>query len=189
MATRKKLPPGKRLGVFDTETTGLPLHARAPLKKQPHIIEFAIAIYDTSTLELLEEWSTLINPGVPITEEITKITGITQEQVSAYGVPVYAEVAGKIESLLSGCDISLAHNHPFDQSLVEFEVMRLGGTFFPWPAQRICTVEHFKPLFGKRPKLTEIYERFMGRKLDQTHRALDDVNALAAVALQERVWE
>lgn len=177
------------MGVFDTETTGLPLHKKAPLKKQPRIIEFAVAIYDTSTMQLVEEWSTLINPGITITEEITKITGITPEQLSAYGVPVYAEVADKIAALMSSCDISVAHNHPFDRALVEFEVMRMGGTSFPWPAQRICTVEHFKPLWGRRPKLTEVYERFMGEKLEQTHRALDDVNALAQVALKERIWE
>lgn len=188
MATKKKLP-GLRMAVFDTETTGLPLHKKSPLKKQPRIIEFAAAVYDTSTQKLLYEWSTLINPGIMITEEITKITGITPEQLSAYGVPVYSEVAEKIASIFADCDISVAHNHPFDQAMVEFELMRMEATEFPWPAHRICTVEHFKPLWGRRPKLTEIYERFMGVPLQQTHRALDDVNALAAVCLQQEVWK
>ena len=189
MATRKK--PGKKLIVFDTETTGLPLHSRAPLKKQPHIIEFAGAIYDTSTQQLVREWSTLINPGVPVTEEITKITGITQEAVSAYGVPVFAEVFEEICAMFAECQISVAHNHPFDKSLLCFDMQRNNfdpASALPWCETEICTVEFFKPLYGRRAKLTEVYERAMGKKLEQTHRALDDVNALAEVAMKEKVW-
>lgn len=188
MATRKKT--GKKLLVFDFETTGLTLHARAPLRKQPHAIEFAGAIYDCTTRKLIREYSTLINPGVQVTEEITKITGITQEQVSAYGVPVFAEVEEDIRACFAECDISVAHNHPFDSAIMQFELdrNRVSVEEFPWCEVQICTVEWFKPLFGRRAKLTEVYERVMGKKLEQTHRALDDVNALAEVALKEKVW-
>lgn len=188
MATKKKT--GKKLLVFDTETTGLTLHARAPLRKQPHIIEFAAALYDCDTRKLIREYSTLINPGVPVSEEITKITGITQEAVLAYGVPVFAEVQQDIADCFEQADISVAHNHPFDRAMLHFELER--GRFavddFPWCDLQVCTVEWFKPLYGRRAKLTEVYERVMGKKLVQTHRALDDVNALAEVALKEQVW-
>lgn len=189
MATKKKLP-GLKLAVFDTETTGLPLHRRSPLKKQPRVIEFAAAIYDSSTHKLIDEYVTLINPGITITDEITKITGITPEQLSAYGVPVYSEVEKKIADFLGQADVTIAHNHPFDQLMIELEMMRLGKPGeFPWPAGKVCTVEYFKPLWGRRPKLTEVYERIMGEPLNQTHRALDDVNALAQVCLKEEVWK
>lgn len=188
MATRKKT--GKKLVVFDTETTGLPLHSRAPLRKQPHVIEFAAAIYDCDTQKLVREYSTLINPGVVVPEEASKISGITQEMVSAYGVPVFAEVYEDIAACFAEADISIAHNHPFDRSMLQFDLERnrLSIEEFPWCDTQVCTVEWFKPLYGRRAKLTEVYERVMGKKLEQTHRALDDVNALAEVALKEKVW-
>lgn len=189
MATRKKVA-GRKVAIFDTETTGLPLHRRAPLSKQPRIIEFAAAIYDTATRTVVRECSTLINPGVQIEEVITKITGITNDQLQAYDVPVYAEVAKQIADIFAECDISIAHNHPFDKAMVEFELQRMGAGAgaFAWPELQICTVEHFKPIWGRRPKLTEVYEHVMGKKLEQTHRALDDVHALAEVCLKEEVW-
>lgn len=188
MATKKK--PGKKLLVFDFETTGLTLHPAAPLHKQPHAIEFAGAIFDTSTGKMVREYSTLINPGVEVSEEITKITGITHAQAHAPGVPSFREVQEELARCFFESDISVAHNHPFDKSILTFELLRAStdpGTF-PWCATQVCTVEWFKPLYGRRAKLTEIYERVMGEKLLQTHRALDDVQALAAVAMKEKVW-
>ena len=187
MATRKKLS-GRKLVVFDTETTGLPLHATAPLRKQPHIIEFAAAIYDAETKALIREFTTLLNPGVQVSEEITKITGIKPEDVTAYGVPTFREALADIAACFAECHISVAHNHPFDSGMIRFELERCGEKSFPWCEAQICTVEHYKPLFGRRPKLTEVHERVLGVKLAQTHRALDDVNALAQIALKDSVW-
>lgn len=180
------------MAVFDTETTGLPLHERAPLSKQPRVVEFAAAIYDTGTRKLVREYSTLINPGIPIPEDATKISGITNEMLQAYDVPVFAEVADKIAAIFAEVDISVAHNHPFDRDMIEFDLKRnnlVVGKDFKWPETQICTVEYFKPIFGKRPKLTQVYEMIMGKKLEQTHRALDDVNALAEVCMREEVWK
>jgi len=42
----------------------------------------------------------------------------------------------------------------------------------------ICTVQEYHHLFGKRPKLTALYEHIIGRPLAQTHRALDDAMAV-----------
>lgn len=188
----KKTSAPCRLLVFDTETTGLPKPRRVALSKQPRIIEFAAALYDAGTKELLREWSTLINPQQEIEPIITKITGITQAQLDAPGVPLYADVAQQIEAFFREANVSIAHNHYFDKSLVEFELWRTVGAdaaqAFPWPAP-VCTVEYFKPLWGRRPKLTEVYAHFMGEPLAQTHRALDDIHALARVALQEGVWQ
>lgn len=189
MAAKKK--PGRKLLVFDFETTGLTLHPSAPLRKQPHAIEFAGAIYDCGTGSLVREYVTLINPGddVEVSDEITKITGISHAQAHAPGVPTFDEVCNEIADCFRESDISVAHNHPFDSSILQFQLerMQFSGEF-PWCKIQVCTVEWFKPLYGRRAKLTEIYERVMGEKLAQTHRALDDVQALAAVAMKEKVW-
>ena len=66
--------------VFDTETTGLPLHPDAPLEKQPKIIELGAALLD-ETGAVVDTFQQLLHPGEDITEEITKITGITNEQL------------------------------------------------------------------------------------------------------------
>lgn len=174
-------------GFFDTETTGLTLHRSAPLERQPRIIEFAMAVYDLNTRELVSEYQSLVHPGFPVSDEITKITGITNDMLNAPGVKSFAELKDEIVAQISGVHITIAHNHPFDEQMVDMEFMRMGETFL-WMPRRICTVEHFKPYWGRRPKLTEVYERFMGKPLAQTHRALDDVKAMAEVCMQEEVW-
>lgn len=169
--------------VFDWETTGLLLHAAAPLELQPRAIEFGGVLVGGDG-RVLAEFGSLIDPGEQITAEITKITGITNDDLRA--APRFAGVLPRIKELFAAADLMIAHNLSFDMTILQLELRRhaaLEG--FPWPSASLCTVEAFAPLWGRRPKLTELYLHVMDRPLAQTHRALDDVRALAEIVVKE----
>jgi len=167
--------------IFDTETTGLPLHPEAKIELQPHIIEWGGVLVDGE--KLIEEYHTLINPGEPIPPVVTKINGITDAMVK--GEKSFRVVADDLRPLFQRADALIAHNLPFDSSLMRFELQRAHQlTDWPWPRQLICTVQEHVPIFGRRPRLLELYEYYMGHPLEQTHRALDDVNALWEICLK-----
>ena len=173
-----------RFAIFDTETTGLVAPSVQDIAKQPRIIEFGLAIVDG---DQTYEYNWLIDPEEDITAEITKITGITNEMLE--GKLKFREVLDEIEEAFAGTEMLIAHNAPFDVSMLHYELQRCGRTGFPWPAITVCTVQEYQHEFGHRPKLTDLYERKLGRPLAQTHRALDDVLALVEILKHEQFFE
>jgi len=171
--------------VFDTETTGLTLHPRAPLEKQPRMIEFGAALLDERG-ETVEEASMLCNPRIPITPEITKITGLTDADVRT--APTFGELLPQLRRLFGEARCVMAHNLPFDRAILRGELARLGVEDFPWPGQELCTVQLYADAWGRNPRLVELYAAVTGHPLAQTHRALDDVRALVEVVRKEQLW-
>ncbi len=171
--------------VLDFETTGLTLHPDAKPELQPRAIEFAGVVVDLEG-NVLHSDSFLINPGFPVSDEITKITGITNEQLAPE--PPFSAYVPRLRAMFEGCSALIAHNLPFDRAILAHELRLLGlGDEWPWPAHDICTVQLYEPIWGRRPKLIELYETVMDRKYEQTHRALDDVMALADIVRKEEL--
>lgn len=174
--------------VFDTETTGLTLHPDADYRKQPRMIEFGgVLLGARGAVEA--ELSVLVNPGEPLTPEITKITGITDADL-ADALP-FAEVLPQLRLMFNGATAVVAHNLPFDRAIVQGELRRLNpelATTLRWPAREMCTVGLYAPDWGRNPRLVELYEATMGKPLRQTHRALEDVQALVEIIQQEQLW-
>lgn len=173
--------------LIDWETTGLTLHPDAPVHKQPKAIEFGGIALDPATGAVVRELSQLINPGEPVSAEITKITGITNEQL--VGQPTFAEFLPQLREFFLGGTCTVAHNLPFDKSILMHELKRLGVTDFPWPERELCTVGVYKDSWGRNPRLIELYPAVMGKPLEQTHRALDDVRALVEIFQKEQLWQ
>lgn len=173
-----------KLGIFDTETTGLTLHPNAPLHKQPQIIEFGFALMEEG--EVTETANILINPGCELDPVITKITGITDADL--VGAPSFEGVLPQIRRLFAKADVAVAHNLPFDKALLHFELARLEVMDFPWPTGQMCTVALYRDIWGYNPKLLQLYEHVMGEPLNQTHRALDDVMAIVDIVKKEKLW-
>lgn len=171
--------------VFDTETTGLLLHPGAPLEKQPRCIDFGAAVLDRETGEVKATASFLIKPPFPISDEIVRITGITNEMLDAEAVH-FEEVAAMISGIIESASLVIAHNLPFDKRIVSMEFERICRSIH-FPAG-LCTVAHHHAVWGRNPKLIELYEWSVGRPLKQQHRALADVNALVEIVQQERLW-
>jgi DNA polymerase-3 subunit alpha (Gram-positive type) len=170
--------------VWDTETTGLPLPSSAPLEKQPRIIELGVVVVVGGKVESTHNW--LINPEQQISDEITKITGIKNEDL--FGKPTFGQLLGEIEEVFGHSDFGIAHNAPFDTTMLNNELKRLGRTGFPMP-EMICSVQEYTHKLGKRYNLKNLYERVMGRKLEQTHRASDDAYALYEVLAQDKFFD
>ena len=165
--------------IFDAETTGLLKHPAAKDEVQPRIIEWAGVLVNGEG-EVLDDLSLLINPGQKLEEVITKITGLTDKDLA--DEPPFEVVAPAIRHIFSRADGMIAHNLPFDYWVLEGELRRNGlAEGWPWPDERICTVQEFAEEWGRRPRLVELYENLIGKPLDQTHRALDDVMALVEV--------
>lgn len=171
--------------VFDTETTGIPKHPAAKMSVQPKIIEFGAALVDDEG-EVVETLQLIINPQEPIESIITKITGLTDDDLK--DKPTFSEVAPRIAALFSKADVVIAHNLPFDSTLIDLEVARHNLPEWPWPKVKICTVQEHAEEWGRRPKLEELYEAVKGEPAYQTHRALDDVNLLIEVCRIQGVF-
>ena len=84
-----------KLIVLDTETTGLPprmigVTNRSNMHLWPHIIQLSYIIFDTELNEVEYVINEHINPddSVKITEESTKVHGITKELLKKEGIPI-----------------------------------------------------------------------------------------------------
>ena len=172
--------------IFDTETTGLTLHPDAEMTKQPRMIEFGGVLMSRKDGHIIEEASILINPGVKLEAIITKITGLTDDDLK--DAPPFATVLPQLRRLFSEADCLMAHNLPFDRAILRGELARLDVLDFPWPANGLCTVGLYREHWGRNLKLTELYEQVMGKPLAQTHRALDDVMAMVEIIQKEQLW-
>lgn len=171
--------------VYDTETTGLTLHPDAPVTKQPKMIEFGGVLLDRQG-RIVEEAAILVNPGEPLSPEITKITGLTDADLA--DAPSFEEVLPQLRRIFGEATTVMAHNLPFDKAIIRGELARLNVLDFPWPSRELCTVGLYKEQWGRNPKLLELYEAVLGKPLAQTHRALDDVKALCEIIAAEELW-
>ena len=158
---------------FDTETTGLLRPEATELWLQPFITEIYIAKMD-SDFNIIDEFNQLIKPPVPVSEEITKITGITNEMLADQ--PSFIEVYDDLCDFVRGEKTIFAHNCTFDIDMLKNELARHNlVTKFPWPMNQICTVESSMPLQNKRLTLTKLYKIATGKDMVDAHRAKNDV--------------
>jgi len=172
--------------VIDFETTGLTLHPDAKPELQPRAIEFAGVLMDLGG-EIVDSESFLINPGQEVSAEITKITSITNEMLAT--APTFPHHLDRLRQLFADASVLVAHNLPFDRAIMAHELRLLGITDWPWPGHEVCTVQLYEPFWGRRPRLIELYETVTDKKYEQTHRALDDVTALAEIVRKEKLLE
>jgi len=163
--------------IYDTETTGLLAPAANDISKQPYIIEIC-AMKFTNDMELVDEYSSLIKPPIPISDEITKITKISNDMLK--DAPSFADVYADIANLFLGASAMVAHNLGFDRSMLANELVRIDRLIqFPWPMRHICTVERSMSYEGRRLNLTKLHKLATGKEqIDGAHRAKTDVLAL-----------
>jgi DNA polymerase III subunit epsilon len=113
--------------IVDTETTGLN-------QDSDKIMEIGLVVfeYDPETgqaFRVLASFGALEDPGIPITPEITEITGITNEMVTGKRID-----DARVAELVSGAAIVIAHNSKFDRPFLEkrfpiFEELPWGCSF------------------------------------------------------------
>ena len=111
-----------KFACLDTETTGL-----CP-KEGGKICEIVVSV--TQNGAPVEEFSTLLNPGIPMSPAVVAIHGITNEMVS--GAPAFADIAPRLLAVLDGC-VLVAHNADFDIGFLRSEFAQCGMRFPPYP--------------------------------------------------------
>ena len=168
----------------DLETTGLIKPEANDLKNQPYITEIYLVKLnyndETDEFEYVDEFDTLVKPPIPISDEITKITGITDDMLRL--APSFQTIYPKLCEFFLGERVFVAHNVFFDLGVIKFELMRMEKEFqFPWAYKPLCTVEASMPLFHKRMKLVQLHEHYYGVPIEGAHRARSDVEALVRV--------
>lgn len=144
-----------RLAVVDVETTGF--------GRLDRVVELSIVVVDSTTLEVVEEFDTLVNPMRDI--GATGVHGVTASMVEA--APTFEDIVGPVAELVDG-SVLVAHNLSFDQRFLMAEFARNGGHLIP--GEGLCTLR----LSGER--LEVACSRF-GIALDQHHRSLADARA------------
>lgn len=87
---------------FDLETTGLDA-----VKDRP--IEVGAILYSTGQRKCIESAGYLVKSDVPVSEEITKITGITQAAVDKFGFPS-AEALDNLNAMAEVADAFIGQN-------------------------------------------------------------------------------
>lgn len=159
--------------AIDTETTGLKRPDACEEHLQPYIIEIYLCKFDYDG-NIIDEFDTLVKPPIPISEVITQITGITNEDVA--DAPTFIEIYDDLAAFCLGETDWFAHNLSFDAGVIESELHRHGLEFkFPWPINHNCTVEISYPINNKRLKLGQLYQMATGKEMKNAHRAKSDV--------------
>ncbi|TXT33206.1 MAG: DNA polymerase III subunit epsilon [Comamonadaceae bacterium] len=150
--------------LLDLETTG-------SSALQDRITEIA-AVRVEQGVEVTR-WSTLVNPGTPISGFIEQLTGINDAMVA--DAPRFAEVASQLMTLLDGA-VLVAHNVRFDHGFLQHELARVGITLH---TQTLCTVRLSRLLYPqfKSHGLDAIMQRH-GLSSSARHRAMGDVEVM-----------
>ena len=153
--------------VLDLETTGFSFRTEK-------ITE--IGIMKVKNHEVIDEFSTFVNPEKPIPQRVVEVTNITDEMVK--DAPTIEEILPKALEFI-GDSVLVAHNADFDIGFLKYNAgelgLKLGNTY-------IDTLRLAKDLFPeyKKYKLGIIAEN-LGIKVEVAHRALDDVDTTVKV--------
>lgn len=164
-----KIPKGQSLDstfvVFDLETTGLNTNV-------DKIIE--IGAVKVTNGEIVDRYSTFVNPQEHITEKISKLTGIYDDMVE--NAPTENEILPEFLDFI-GDSVVVAHNAGFDTAFLK-RYAKANSIIFDNTI--IDTVELGKTLLPKLNnfKLDTICEA-VGVSLENHHRAVDDAEATA----------
>lgn len=190
------------LFFYDFETTGLPdFAAPSDAEHQPHIVQAAAALVDAETRKTIASLDLISCPdGWEIPEEVAKVHGITTEHARRVGIAEEAIVHAMFR-MWRQADLRVAHNQQFDARIMRIALKRFGFGIEQaadmWKAgNAACTARLATPILKLPPtermvaagrnhhktaNLSEAYWHFTGRKLENAHTAMADVQACMAV--------
>lgn len=150
--------------VLDTETTGLSF-------KDCELIEISAA--HLSGREIVSRYETFVHPTGPIPEEISKLTGITNRDVT--DAPSARDAVAGLAEFVAGSPV-LAHNATFDRTFIE--AVPGGAEVSDTWIDTLSLSRIALPRLSTH-RLADMAEAFGCAGV--THRAGDDVDALSGM--------
>lgn len=173
----------------DTETTGVPKNYKAPvtdLENWPRLVQLGWIVYVDN--KLVHKMERIVRPeGFEISEQVSKIHGITQEKALSEGGDL-RDALVHFASNLNDCHLVVGHNLNYDLNILGAEYLRVYGNN-PLEGKStydtmlnsvtLCKLPGNRAGSYKWPKLHELYFTLFGTPLDQTHTALDDIENTA----------
>ena len=148
--------------VLDLETTWLNA-------KKDKIIEIALVKFDEKTFDVIDEYSTLINPEIHIPELNSSITNIYDIDVS--NSPLWWDIREKISEFIWECPV-LWHNVYFDTGFLEEKWITLEDNII----LDTFLMANFLVIGEKSLSLEYLCKHFW-IKFSWAHRALNDTKA------------
>jgi DNA polymerase III epsilon subunit family exonuclease len=166
-----------RIVAFDTETTGLQAY------NGDRIIEFGAVEFffdESGSITRTQDHQYLINPGMPIPREASKVSGLYDGDVA--DAPPFESIAKKLWSLLSDA-ILIAHNFNFDMGFLRSEFARVERL---WPHTRaeIDTLFLGRLFMRLKSYRLERMAEELRVSLDNAHRAVHDARACGEVFIK-----
>ena len=159
--------------ALDLETTWLD-------SKYDMIIEVALVKVDSKTFEIIDSFTSLVNPGINIPSLVSNITWITDDDVLMS--PYIDEIKHKITDFIGDYPI-LGHNIPFDIWFLDKSSIKLSQSIL----LDTFTIANFLSFEEKSLSLESLASSFK-IEFEGAHRALNDI--LATVKLFEvLIWK
>lgn len=152
------------LAIFDLEATGLNI-------TKERIVQIAILKINPDGSE--EKFESLINPQIHISEEVTKIHGIKNEDV--VNAPTFKEIAEKIVEFIENADLAGYNSNKFDIPLLAEELLRAGNNF-DISTKKFVDVQN---IFHKMEQRTLVaaLKFYCNQELANAHDAMSDTTA------------
>lgn len=156
------------LVFFDLETTGLNVI-------RDRIVQ--IAMVKMRRDGSVEEFSTLVNPGIPISEEAMAVHGITPKDLA--NKPTFSQLADKIWKFIGDADLAGYNSNRFDVPMLMEEFARVEMEF-DVSKRRLIDVQRI--FYKMEPRtLKAAYRFYCQKELEDAHDALADVRATIEV--------
>lgn len=158
-----------KLAVIDTETTGLDPASR--------LTEIACIVFEVTNgrSNVLDEFETLIHPGMPLPPDTAKVNGITDDMVAdAPSLPV---ALIDFWERIPDDAVLMAHYAPFDVGMVTYNSERVGSRRHePYLIIDTCAIAKFIGA-TKRNNLDALVDHYGIQRQGKAHRALCDTDA------------
>ena len=164
------IPPQDTYCVFDLETTGFDADLDG-------ITE--VAVCKVRNGEIIDEFTTFVNPEKPIPYNVQELTHITDDMLK--DAPKMSEMIPEFLEFVKG-SVLVAHNAHFDISFIANKAKKLGLDFKPYV---IDTYEISLELYNavENHKLGTLVE-YLGIELEGAHRAINDTRATAKMFIR-----
>ena len=169
----EKFLRGETIVAIDLETTGLD-------PREDGITEIGAIKFRNG--ELLDEFTTLIDPLIPISMEAQKKTGITPDMVK--GKPTFSQVANRLKEFIGDCPLVGYNLIRFDDPFLKkrglnlpnekYDVLQIARFLLP------KRIRKGKRRLKRRYRLESV-AKDLGIRVSRSHRALEDAKTTIEV--------